>query len=82
MALSKRFDLTVVYKQVEGGKVQAWVPALPGAISVGRTRDEARAGAVDALAELLGTPPAAVVENSDKVRIRLEADARELGRKL
>ncbi len=82
MSMSRRFELTVVYEQVEGGRVQATVPALPGTISVGKTRAEARAGAVDALAEMLGAPPVKQPATFEKVRVRLEADARELGRGL
>lgn len=37
-----RHDYTVVYQPVEDGWFMAWVPELPGAVTQGRTLEEAR----------------------------------------
>ena len=53
MAMSEALDLTIVYEQGEDGWVVASIPEVPGAHSQGRTRDEARANAIDALRGIL-----------------------------
>jgi predicted RNase H-like HicB family nuclease len=81
---SQSFDLAIVLETVEGGRVQATVPAVPGAISVGRSRAEARENVLDALCELLSMPPQEVQRGSevDRLRARIEVPDRELGRGL
>jgi predicted RNase H-like HicB family nuclease len=46
-------DLTIIYEWSEDGWWVAEVAEVPGAISQGRTKEEAKAGALDALDELL-----------------------------
>ena len=46
-------ELTVLYEPVEDGWVMASIPAVPGVISQGRSRDEARENVRDALQEVL-----------------------------
>lgn len=53
MATPLAIDLTVVYEPVEDGWVMATIPEMPGVISQGRTRDEARENVRDALREVL-----------------------------
>jgi predicted RNase H-like HicB family nuclease len=48
-----KLSFTVVYEDVEDGWVMARVLEMPGAISQGRTREEARDNVRDALRELL-----------------------------
>jgi predicted RNase H-like HicB family nuclease len=48
--------LTIVYERDEQGWLTATIPAVPGTISTGRTRPEARENAIDALREMLATP--------------------------
>ena len=45
--------LTVRYAEAGDGWITAQVAELPGAISQGKTRDEARANVIDALAVVL-----------------------------
>lgn len=80
MPPKKRFDLSVVYEDVEGGMIQATVPAVPGTISVGHSRAEARDGVLDALAEMLAAPPRASTDSTELLRVRLDVDPLELGR--
>lgn len=46
---SKEYFYTVIYEPVEEGGYQVLVPLLPGLISYGRTLDEAREMARDAI---------------------------------
>jgi hypothetical protein len=48
--------LTVVYERAEQGWTTARIPSVPGTISAGRNRREARENAIDALREMLATP--------------------------
>jgi len=57
------FDLTILYDQGEDGWIVASVPAVPGVLSQGRTRDEARENVLDALALMLSPEP---VEDDDE----------------
>ena len=43
----------IVYEQGEEGWIVASIPQVPGALSQGRTREEARANVVDALRGIL-----------------------------
>ncbi len=46
-------EFSIVYENIENGWVMASIPEMPGAISQGRTREEARDNVRDALRELL-----------------------------
>lgn len=46
-------DYTVVYQVIEDGWIMATVPELPGAVTQGKTRREARAMIKEAVALLL-----------------------------
>ena len=77
---SKQVELTIVYEPAEGGRMTARVPAVPGAISVGRTRSDARTHVIDALGELLSvTPELASVPGQTQERVQVEL---QLGRVL
>lgn len=51
------FDLTILYEQGEDGWTVASIPAIPGVLSQGRTRAEARDNVLDALALMLSPEP-------------------------
>ncbi len=55
MAMSEReaIKLTIHYEDAGDGWVLATIPEVPGAISQGRTRAEARANVIDALQTVL-----------------------------
>jgi predicted RNase H-like HicB family nuclease len=46
-------SLTIIYEQSDDGWWIATIPEIPGAFSQGRTRDEARENALDAMRELM-----------------------------
>ncbi len=50
-------ELTILYEDGEEGWIVASIPAVPGVFSQGRTRDEARANVLDALALMLSPEP-------------------------
>jgi predicted RNase H-like HicB family nuclease len=51
--MSDPLRLTIVYEPGEDGWVVASVPEVPGALSQGETREEARANVIDALRGIL-----------------------------
>jgi predicted RNase H-like HicB family nuclease len=56
--VTETVDLTIVYEDGdEDGWIVAAIPAVPGALSQGRTRDEARENVLDALALMLSPEP-------------------------
>ncbi len=61
MDMSESLRLHIVYEDAEDGWIAVSIPQVPGAISQGRTREEARENVVDALREILayrfGSPP-------------------------
>jgi len=57
--VSDQLHLTVVYEDGHDGWVVASIPEVPGAMSQGRTRAEARENVVDALALMLSPEPGA-----------------------
>jgi predicted RNase H-like HicB family nuclease len=57
MAMSETLRLTIRYEDGEDGWVVASIPQVPGALSQGQTREEARANVLDALRLLLSPEP-------------------------
>lgn len=55
--MSDSLQLTIVYEQGDDGWVIASIPEVPGAMSQGSTRDEARANVIDALQLILSHEP-------------------------
>jgi predicted RNase H-like HicB family nuclease len=53
----EQLDLTIVYEPGEEGWILASIPEVPGALSQGRTREEARANVIDALRLMLSPEP-------------------------
>ena len=70
--------LTIVYEDAGDGWVLAQIPQVRGALSQGKTREEARENVIDALHELLalrfGTPPeVASPADSDSLQLTIAA---------
>ena len=55
--MSGSLQLTILYEQGDEGWVIAAIPEVPGAMSQGGTRDEARANVIDALQLMLSPGP-------------------------
>lgn len=60
--MSDALRFTIHYSEGGEGWIMAQVEEVPGAISQGRTRDEARANVVDALRLMLKPEPDATVD--------------------
>jgi hypothetical protein len=57
--VSDSLQLTIVYEQGDDGWVIASIPEVSGAMSQGKTREEARANVIDALQLMLSPEPGA-----------------------
>jgi predicted RNase H-like HicB family nuclease len=57
MLMSETLQLTIRYEDGEDGWILASIPQVPGALSQGRTREEARANVLDALRLMLSPEP-------------------------
>ena len=51
--MSESLRVTIVFEDGEEGWIVASIPEVPGALSQGRTREEARANVIDALRGIL-----------------------------
>jgi predicted RNase H-like HicB family nuclease len=76
--VSEALRLTIVFEPDDDGWIVASVPEVPGALSQGRTREEARVNVIDALHGILAlrfgehalTEPAA---DSESLELRIAA---------
>ncbi len=59
----EQLDLTIVYEPGEEGWILASIPEVPGVFTQGRTREEARANAIDALRPRLSPDPRAATDD-------------------
>ena len=66
-----KLDLTIVYEDGEDGFILATIPAVPGVLSQGSTRDEARENVLDALALMLSPEPAAAGDERERELLHL-----------
>lgn len=51
--MSESLRVTIVYEQGDEGWIVASIPEVPGALSQGQTREEARTNVIDALRGIL-----------------------------
>jgi predicted RNase H-like HicB family nuclease len=66
-------ELAIVYTTEDNGWSTATIPALPGTISVGKNRDEARSNMLDALRLMLSSPADAELAGEvEQLRVRLD----------
>lgn len=74
MGMSESLRLQIVYEDAGDDWIAVHIPQVPGAISQGRTREEARENVIDALREILayrfGEPPEPV-EGADADSLEL-----------
>lgn len=65
-------DLTIVYEDGDDGWIVASIPAVPGVLSQGRSRDEARKNVLDALALMLSPEPIDVGDERERELLHLK----------
>ena len=71
--VSDALQLTIRYEPGEDGWIIASIPEVPGAISQGRTREEARANVIDALRLMLKPEPDAPPSDSEPLKLTIAA---------
>ena len=71
--MSDALQLTIRYESGEDGWIIASIPEVPGAISQGRTREEARANVIDALRLMLRPEPGAPPSDSEPLQLTIAA---------
>lgn len=69
--VSETMDLTILYEDGDDGWIVASIPAVPGVLSQGRTRDEARENVLDALALMLSPEPVPADDERERELLRL-----------
>lgn len=71
--VSDALQLTIRYELGEDDWIIASIPEVPGAMSQGRTREEARANVIDALRLLLKPQPDAAPSDSESLQLTIAA---------
>lgn len=64
-------DLTILYEEGDDGWVVVSIPAVPGVLSQGRDRAEARANVLDALALMLSPEPVEAGDERERELLHL-----------
>jgi predicted RNase H-like HicB family nuclease len=67
----EQLDLTIVYEPGEEGWILASIPEVPGVLTQGRTREEARANVIDALRLILSPEPWAADDRREREALHL-----------
>lgn len=72
--MSERLRLTIAFDEPdEDGRIVAHVVEVPGAVSQGRTRDEARENVIDALRLMLSADDGEPGDDSVELSLQLSA---------
>jgi predicted RNase H-like HicB family nuclease len=69
--MAEQLDLTIVYESGDDGWIIASIPEVTGAMSQGRTREEARANVIDALRLMLSPEPAGDGDEREREQLHL-----------
>lgn len=69
--MSDSLRLTIRFEKGEDGWIVASIPEVPGALSQGRTREEARANVIDALRLILAPDPGDKSSVADRESLEL-----------
>lgn len=70
--MSETMDLTIVYEDGDDGWIVVSIPAVPGVLSQGRTREEARKNVLDALALMLSPEPVVAGDERERELLHLK----------
>jgi predicted RNase H-like HicB family nuclease len=70
-AMTDTFDLTIVYEPGEDGWIVVSIPEVPGVLSQGRTRAQARENILDALALMLSPEPSEAGDEREREALQL-----------
>jgi predicted RNase H-like HicB family nuclease len=69
--MSDTLNLTIVYEPGEDGWITVSIPEVPGVLSQGRTRKEARENVIDALALMLSPEPSEAGDEREREALHL-----------
>jgi predicted RNase H-like HicB family nuclease len=69
--VTQQLELTIVYESSVDGWIVASIPTIAGVLSQGRTREEARANVIDALALMLSPEPGEAGDPSVREQVRV-----------
>jgi len=69
--MSESLSLRILFEKGDDGFVIASIPQVPGAMSQGRTRDEARSNVIDALRLMLRPDPVDADGDSEALELLL-----------
>jgi predicted RNase H-like HicB family nuclease len=67
----EQLDLTIVYEPGEEGWILASIPEVPGVLTQGRTREEARTNVIDALRLMLSPVPGSADDRREREALHL-----------
>lgn len=70
-SVTESLRFTIIFEEGEGGWIVAQVKEVPGAVSQGRTRAEARENVIDALRLMLSPEPEDAGADSESVELTL-----------
>ncbi|HEY5344391.1 MAG TPA: type II toxin-antitoxin system HicB family antitoxin [Solirubrobacteraceae bacterium] len=69
--MNDTLNLTIVYEPGEDGWIVVSIPEVPGVLSQGRTREEARENVIDALALMLSPEPSEAGDEREREALQL-----------
>jgi predicted RNase H-like HicB family nuclease len=69
--MSDTLNLTIVYEPGDDGWIVVSIPEVPGVLSQGRTREEARENVIDALALMLSPEPTDASDEREREALQL-----------
>lgn len=69
--MEEPLNLTIVYEPGEDGWIVVSIPEVPGVLSQGRTRKEARENVLDALRLMLSPEPGQTNDQGEREALRL-----------
>ncbi len=69
--MADTLNLTIVYEPGDDGWITVSIPEVPGVLSQGRTRKEARENVIDALALMLSPEPSEAGDEREREALHL-----------
>jgi predicted RNase H-like HicB family nuclease len=69
--MAAELNLTIVYEPGEDGWIVVSIPEVPGVLSQGRTREEARENIIDALTLMLSPEPSDANDEREREALQL-----------
>jgi predicted RNase H-like HicB family nuclease len=69
--MNDTLNLTIRYEPDTDGWIKVSIPEIPGVLSQGRTRKEARENVIDALALMLSPEPSEAGDESEREALQL-----------